>query len=258
MTLTIGDVVGPYMIDRVVRDTQQYSLYEATRNLGSAGTVRVLLKQGEGTSNEAVTLATLRKTATDDRLLPYLPQLMDTVVHDGEFFNVFKIEEGFYSLREVHDAYPNGIDPRDMAWMYRRLLVVLGFVHQLGTVHCAVLPHAVLIHPEKHGLILTDWQSAVTIPEDDLVLPKVEPVHEFAGFYPQDEIVSGDLDIYMAAYLMKWLCVDIEPSWQKFFEGSLHYAPMKRIHNAWKVLELLDHHLERLYGKRKYREFVMP
>ena len=42
-------------------------------------------------------------------------------------------------------AYPDGVDPRDVAWMWRRLLVALGLAHRAGVVHGAVLPEHVLI-----------------------------------------------------------------------------------------------------------------
>ncbi len=48
--------------------------------------------------------------------------------------------DGFRSLTEVGTAYPDGVDPRDAAWMWRRLLVGLGFAHRAGVLHGAVLP----------------------------------------------------------------------------------------------------------------------
>ena len=68
------------------------------------------------------------------------------------------------SLAQVHAAYPRGLDPRDAAWMWRRLLVALGTVHAAGVVHGAVLPDHVLIHPDLHdtliGWVIQDQVSA--------------------------------------------------------------------------------------------------
>ncbi|MGH3238625.1 MAG: adenylosuccinate synthetase, partial [Streptosporangiaceae bacterium] len=46
---------------------------------------------------------------------------------------------GFRSLAEVRAAFPAGIDPRDAAWMWRRLLVAAGAAHRAGVIHGAVL-----------------------------------------------------------------------------------------------------------------------
>ena len=59
------------------------------------------------------------------------------------------------------DIASGGVDPRDAAWMWRRLLVALGFAHRAGVLHGAVLPEHVLIHPGEHGLVLVDWCYSV-------------------------------------------------------------------------------------------------
>jgi len=41
---------------------------------------------------------------------------------------------GFRSLAEVRSAFPAGIDPRDAAWMWRRLLVAVGAAHRAGVI----------------------------------------------------------------------------------------------------------------------------
>ena len=62
-----------------------------------------------------------------------------------------------FSVAEIHQAYPNGVDPKQMAWMWRRLLIALGHAHDREVIHGAVLPPHILIHPEAHGLLLVDW-----------------------------------------------------------------------------------------------------
>ena len=72
---------------------------------------------------------------------------------------------GWYTLAEVRRAYPMGVDPKDMAWMWRRLLVALGFAHLNGVIHGAVLPDNISILPGQHGLLLENWSQAVVDPE---------------------------------------------------------------------------------------------
>jgi hypothetical protein len=100
----------------------------------------------------------------DTRYAPYLPRLVDTARFDTapgggprRRANVLGRLDGFVSLGQVRAAYPGGVDVRDAAWMWRRLLVVLGHAHRAGAAHGAVLPEHVLIHPGDHGLVLADW-----------------------------------------------------------------------------------------------------
>jgi aminoglycoside phosphotransferase (APT) family kinase protein len=58
---------------------------------------------------------------------------------------------GFVPLSRITTA----VDPRDATWMWRRLLVGLGWVHRAGVVHGAIVEDHVLIHPGEHGLV--DW-----------------------------------------------------------------------------------------------------
>ena len=68
-----------------------------------------------------------------------------------------------------------------MAWVWRRLLTIVGFAHANHVVHGAVLPPHVVIEPKEHKLLLKMreiWMEAVprvprmgatTSPDDDLV-----------------------------------------------------------------------------------------
>ncbi|HEU5226722.1 MAG TPA: hypothetical protein VFU49_02840, partial [Ktedonobacteraceae bacterium] len=114
-------------------------------------------------SNEARVLAHLRASADYPRLRHFVSQLVDSLAYQEQTsgvvrqINVLAYLDGFYSLKEVRQIYPQGIDPRHMAWIWRRLLVALGFAHLNNVIHGAVLPTHVLIHPRLHGVILIDW-----------------------------------------------------------------------------------------------------
>jgi hypothetical protein len=134
---------------------------------------------------EAATLRRLRK-ALDDRWLPFLPEPVDLVgwkASGGIVRRGLVLErlDGFYPLDAVVDAYPAGVDPRDMAWVWRRLLAILGAVHEQGVVHGAVVPSSVLIHPGKHGLVLADWSYAVDAGGRPRVVSR-----RYRSFYPPE------------------------------------------------------------------------
>jgi hypothetical protein len=119
-------------------------------------------------------------TGGDSRYLPYVPSLISAELHQDPVsgsrrrVNVISRLHGFVPLAAVHAAYPRGLDPRDVAWMWRRLLVAIGFAHRAGVIHAAVLPGHVLIHPGAHGLVLVDWCYSVSLPAATLA-PRSPP-----------------------------------------------------------------------------------
>lgn len=117
-------------------------------------------------AREATALAQLVQDG-DARFQPYAPRLIETFRYRDAAAgttrqaNVIELLDGFFSLAEVRAVYRDGLDPRDVAWMWRRLLVALGYAHRAGVIHGAVVPDHVLIHPGDHGLALVDWCCSV-------------------------------------------------------------------------------------------------
>ncbi len=71
---------------------------------------------------------------------------------------------GFWgSLEDVSKNYPHGIDPRHAVWMWRRVLEVLGYIHDNGWSHCDLHPGHLLVHPEDHGILIISWRKAQKI-----------------------------------------------------------------------------------------------
>lgn len=143
--------------------------------------------------------------------------------------------------------------------MWRRLLVAMGFAHRAGVIHAAVIPEHVLIHPAKHGLVLVDWCYAITEPSGSAVaIPAA-----YAAWYPA-EVRSGrtpgpDLDIWLATRCMTCLMGGLAPpQLAAFARGCMLPGQHQRPPDAWRLLGELDTVLERLYGPRTFRPFMMP
>jgi len=205
------------------------------------------------------------------RFPPYVPRPVETLLHRDPVTgvrrraNVIARLKGFYSLAEVRAAHPDGPDPRDAAWMRRRLLVALGFAHRAGVLHGAVLPEHVLIHPGPHGLVLIDWCRSVpgcyagTDPSGRV--PAM--VDRYADWYP-DEVpgrrrAGPATDISMATRCMTHLMADKAPTaLRRFARGCTLPAQSRRPDDAWRLPAELDEVLERLYGPRRFRPFRMP
>ncbi|MFG2893565.1 molecular chaperone DnaJ [Streptomyces sp. NPDC048248] len=165
---------------------------------------------------------------------------------------------GFHTLAEVRATHPEGLDPRDAAWMWRRLLVALGWAHRAGRVHGAVLPEHVLIHPDLHGLVLVDWCYSTTLGSRVPALVERHRAHyppEVAARRPATEAT----DIHLASRTMGALMGERTPQpLRAFLRGCTLPAESRRPHDAWRLLAELDELLDKLYGPRTFRPFTMP
>jgi len=114
--------------------------------------------------NEAQLLTYLYpETQKEERLYAGLTRLLDSSLTGGLRFNVLPRVADQVSLEAVVASYPGGIDFRDVVWMYKRILGMLGFVHAKGVIHGAVIPSHFLIHPVHHGGKLIGWSYGLNL-----------------------------------------------------------------------------------------------
>ncbi|MBM2621591.1 molecular chaperone DnaJ [Actinoplanes sp. LDG1-06] len=202
---------------------------------------------------EADALKILRDKG-DPQYRPYAPKLIETYLHEDaerkrRRINVQERLVGFVPLTAVAKKR----DPRDTAWIWRRLLVGLGWAHRAGVIHGAVLEEHVLIHPEQHGLALVDWcysgasVKAIVARQRDAYPPEVL----------NEKTASPATDIHMATSLMVRLSEDLPKPLRRFADGCLYDAPRMRPQDAWRLLHELDETLHNLYGPRKFRPFTI-
>ncbi|WP_329129297.1 molecular chaperone DnaJ [Streptomyces sp. NBC_01476] len=213
-------------------------------------------------SHEAAVLTRLG-TVGEPRHRAYAPTLLESFRDrsaDGteRVINVLAPLAGFHTLAQVAAAHPGGLDPRDAAWMWRRLLAALGWIHRACLVHGAVFPEHVLIHPELHGLVLLDWCYATATGTHLPVL-----VDRHRDSYPPEVHDRGPAtaatDIHLAALCMRQLMGDqAPPPLRAFVRGCTLPRPGARPQDAWRLLAELDAVLDRLYGRRTFRPFTMP
>jgi hypothetical protein len=213
---------------------------------------------------EALSLGMLRDRI-EPRLRAYFPHLVEARRRQDpgsgveRLANVLAELPGFVSLAEVGAAFRAGVDARDAAWMWRRLLVAIGAAHRAGVIHGAVLPEHVLIHPGEHGLVLVDWCYSLAGPAARLAAV----VGRYRDWYPA-EVLAGlsagpDLDIWLATRCMTELIGARMPErLARFAAGCLLASPRHRPSDAWQLLAELDELLGRLYGPRVFRPFAMP
>ncbi|APA98140.1 hypothetical protein [Nocardia seriolae] len=192
-------------------------------------------------------------------LRPYFPILIDTVDHldtaTGEHRTVNVLDaliDGFVTLEDVLSAYPDGLDPRDYAWMHRRLLRCLAGAQLAGWVHTAISPADVLVHPRLHGIVLAGWSFA-TRPG----APAAATLRSLD--YPPEirAAVSPATDVFLAHRLMLTMLGDRAPAPMRAYATGCMQADPGLRPDAADLLGEFDDLLDRLYGKRRFRPFEL-
>jgi hypothetical protein len=234
-------------------------------------------------SNEASVLRRLHSADPGGRYGPFLPRVQESLAYSdatstvSRQANILRLHESIrrpfvelYTLAEVRAAYPDGLDARDMAWIWRRLLSVLGFLRTSDVVHCAVLPMHVLIEPKDHKLVLIDFCDAV----HDFRRNPRPPAMINGGYAPwyREEMALRSaplpaLDIAFGARCMIDLLGGdavratmpeaVDPSIQRHLARCIGDASRENL-DAWKLLEDFDRLIEVLWGKRKFRPLELP
>lgn len=193
----------------------------------------------------------------------YLPVLVDSFTAAGQFpqrINVFRWEPGFHTLEQVHAQHP-ALDGRHLAWIFKRLLTVLGFSHRRKRIHGAVLPCHTLIDAAGHGLKLVGWGRSVAVGQ------RIENVSgRYLDWYPvevqRQRPASPATDLYLAARCLVYLAggdpvtnrmPDTVPlPMRRFLDTCLLESATMRPDDAWALLEDFDELLRALYGPPKF------
>lgn len=271
-----------YSIEHLLARGDLCMLYTGSFTLAdrqTRGLLKIPMKPGDNDliANEARILNHLRASEGYEKLRHFVSQLVDSFSYleqetgVARNINVFTHTDGFYSLKEVREAYPEGIDPKDMAWIWRRVLIALNFAHSNHVIHGAVLPTHIMIHPELHGLILIDWSYAVLRPAE--TGERISAISSaYRDWYPAEvfarEEPTPGLDITMAAACMidllggdahkRVLPVALPWQLQSYFNRCTLSNPRQRPQEAYTLLQDFDALIERLWGPKKFHVFTMP
>lgn len=275
----------------VVRVRDARHRYEAQRMLacGDAADIHLATRGGEA-SNPKETLYLLkvarehesnihldieRKTLT--RLLDvaahttyrnYLPVLADSFATTGRMprrINVFRWHPGWHTLEQIHEQY-SALEGRHLAWIFNRLLTVLGFCHRHNILHGAILPCHVLIHAPSHGLRLVGWSGSVAVGQRIRIVSA-----RYQDWYPPEvrQQRPGRLatDLFLAARCLVYLAggnpvtnrmpETVPLPFQRFLNTCLLDSAAMRPDDAWELMEDFDVLLQALYGAPKFHELTL-
>jgi serine/threonine protein kinase len=218
--------------------------------------------------NERRTLVRLRNAAGSTTYRHYLPALVESFAARDRFprrVNVFRVAPGLTGLQQVHERLP-ALEGRHIAWIFKRILTVLGFSHAQGLIHGAVLPPHILLHAANHGLCLVGWGQSVERGQRLSIVPR-----QYLDWYPREvhrkQPAQRATDIFLAARCMvylaggdplgNWLPDTVPVPMQHFFASCLLEGARMRPDDAWALADEFDELLRRLYGPPKFHELTL-
>lgn len=191
-------------------------------------------------------------------LRPYYPRLLDTsgpVARGERAFSVLEpLVDGFVTLADIGKAFPDGLDGRDYAWMHRRLLRAMAGAHRAGVVHGHLTGDNVLVHPERHGIVLIGWSFAV---EDGALPLAVDNSAEYPPEVHKGLPMTPATDVHMLHQLMLSLLAPGETRQREFATWCTQETPGQRP-DAVDLLDEYDDLIGELYGPRTFRPFTIP
>ena len=221
---------------------------------------------------EADSLGQLARALDGAKLRAHFPTLIEHFFLDDStgvrrHGNVLRSEPGTATLAAVLAAHPAGLDLRDAAWMFNRMLAALGATHDCGLVHGAVVPGHVLIRPDDHNGILIDWCYSVPIGTPIKAISQLD----LAAYPPEVRAKQPAMpatDVYMAAHLLlrllgggsaaQELPEHVPKPVRALLRPCLLSAPQRRTSDAWQLFDDFREILATLYGSPVFRPFRMP
>jgi len=182
--------------------------------------------------------SSMRDKLMEKKLHGFIPEIVDYDV--DEHWVAFGIPEGGYRFSEILKSFPYGIDGRDWAWIFKRVLMVL----QVSKRRPDLREENFLVYPEQHGVVLLGWHP---IEGSDFPLDQLKAL--------MDEYLSGSVD----SFQQKSLVENLSFEYKKNRVGQL---PLKESEDAelFSYDDALREHmmkLERLYGPPKFHPMAV-
>lgn len=220
-------------------------------------------------------LKAVHKAAGDKNYRHYFPLPVESFKVSDRIqkqVNVFHYQDQFYTLEQIREKYPDGLNPRHLGWIFKRVLTALGFLHQREYVHGAVLPCHIMLSPTDHGGRLIGFGQSVKIGQ-----VVKHAVQKYRDWYPHEILnkqpVQVATDIYLAAKSMLYLGgadmkTNVLPATPKatiaadrmtrFLQSCLLGSVNLRPSDAWALQDEWDEMLRSLFGPPKFIPLLVP
>ena len=218
-------------------------------------------------AREAEVLRHLQAADAQGRFTPFVPAVVESFGYVGDrsepprHANVLRLHpdvrspaDDLFTLAEVKGAHPGGLDAKDVAWIWRRLLTALGFALTHGVAHGAVLPPHVLVDPADHKLFLIGWSSATLPGRPPVSVPPAVPA-AYRAWVSVDPRPSAAADVRLGARSMADL---LAPGADEAVVRHLDRCGRLTVGHPWHVRDEFDQLIQALWGPRQFRPLTMP
>lgn len=200
----------------------------------------------------------------------HLPTLLDRFRTDqGQNGIILRYLDECYTLAEVRERYPNGLDRKHVVWILNRLLSVIGYLHSQNITHNHINPDHLMIRPRDHNLFLLDHSYATLIPksvtgegfkaiDEDFSPPEISAAEGFPS--PSTDIYSAGLCmIYLLGGNVKKAEVPagIEDELARFLETMTMKSQLQRKQDAWQLHHQLGVLVVKLWGPKRFLNLAM-
>lgn len=201
--------------------------------------------------NEIRTLNTLFPlSANNEEFYRYLPRSYGGFkTSSGVQCHILEKLTGFSTLLDLR-ANSNGLGFWDVGRVFKKSLVALGFVHEQGFLHGAVLPPHILVNSTDGGLKIIDWSYAVRGPRGKVRAVAADYLDYYAPEILSHSDSSSVTDLYMLAKCIVTLLGgdpknnmmpdSVPRSLQDFVHRFLDLNPAMRASDAWAQQEELN------------------
>ena len=196
----------------------------------------------------------LKKLYPDDEkqetFKKYMPNLVEDFVLDGKVALVYKYCRGYIPLSKKNKEYENKIPLKHIAWIYRRLYSILGYIHSKQYIYGSINPDSIWIHGKNHGVILWDFGFCHSEPHTYKSLPL-----NCKQYYPPEIIFSKEAgtnaDLFSSAILFEELVKNLPDGFYSFMK-ALKLCKEFRPSDTWWIYDEFSQCLERYFGKPTY------
>lgn len=209
-----------------------------------------------------------------ENALMVLPRFLESVrLKEGKVVNTFiripGYESGWYSVEQIRNKFPKGVDSRVMVFICNRALESLVLAHESGVTHGAITPNHIIIHAAKHLGNVVDWSSSCFTKESEKIPYHDKDVERFMD----PEVVKSrtpfqSSDLYSLAKSM--ICVsgvdpediatspiELEDEFCYFFNKCLQPNRRHRFSSSRIAYDEFRRIQKEVFGPPKFVELVM-
>lgn len=246
-TLTDSKVIGPY---RVVYEVAKGDLCDVFKV--AEGDQYYILKKPRVAKQKVTEKEFNMIKSIADCGKVYAKLVPEPILFKKEYY-LYGWNNGLITGSEVIIDHKD-LDSRHVVWMFKRALLIIGYLHTQGLVHGAVTPDHLIFDSINHGLVLTGFIHSGKIDDTIGIVPK-----KWLHYYPNEAKDSKKLTKLLDIYMLAKSMIDIgganlHPKLLAFLRTCTVDVRM-RPSDAWVLHDEVSDLAKRLYGKPQFLSF---